>query len=123
MRLGKRSTRVRLGFGRELIPPSAALLLAGLVLLAAAVTAQAQRAAPATVGPERIICNASFCEVGSGARPKERVRVIVSNLPQDEIRRLRKCTGVAKPCIVTIQGTQQGDAMKILANAIQWQDQ
>lgn len=123
MRLGKRSTRIRVGFGRELIPPSAALLLAGLFLPAGAATAQAQQGAPATVGPERIICNASFCEVGSGARPKERVRVIVSNLPPDEIRRLRKCTGVAKPCIVTIQGTQQGDAMKVLASGIQWQDE
>jgi hypothetical protein len=34
---------------------------------------------------------------------------------------LRKCTGVAKPCIVTIQGTQQGDAMKIMAASIRWQ--
>ena len=85
-------------------------------------TAQAQRAAPATVGPGRIFCNAAFCEMGSGARPKERVRIIVSNLPPDEIHRLRKCTGVAKPCIVTVDGTQQGDAMKILASAIHWQE-
>jgi hypothetical protein len=95
---------------------------AGLILGGGVVTAQAQRAAPATVGPARIICNASFCEMGSGARPQERVRVVVSNLPSDEIHRLRKCTGVAKPCIVTIQGTQQGDAMKIMASSIQWQD-
>ena len=86
------------------------------------VTADAERAAPATVGPGRIVCNASFCEMGSGARPKERIRVIVSNLPWDEIRRLRKCTGVAKPCIVTIDGTHQGDLMKVLASAIHWQE-
>ena len=76
----------------------------------------------ATVGPGRIVCNAAFCEMGSGARPKERVRVIVSNLGQDEIRRLRKCTGVAAPCIVTVDGTEQGDAMKVLAGAIRWQE-
>jgi hypothetical protein len=83
---------------------------------------RAQRAAPETAGPGRIVCNAAFCEMGSGARPKERVRIIVSNLPREEIRRLRKCTGVAKPCIVTIEGTQQGDPMKIMASDIQWQE-
>ena len=59
-------------------------------------------------GPARIVCNAAFCEMGSGARPKERVRVIVSDLPPDEIHRLRKCTGVAKPCMVTIDGSERG---------------
>ena len=44
--------------------------------------------------------------MGSGARPKERVRVIVSDLPREEIYRLRKCTGVAKPCIVTVEGVE-----------------
>jgi hypothetical protein len=85
-------------------------------------SADAQRAAPETVGPGRIFCTAAFCEMGSGARAKERVRVIVSNLPQSEIHRLRKCTGVAKPCIVTIDGTQQGDPMKVLATSIHWQE-
>ena len=60
--------------------------------------------------------------MGSGARPKERVRVIVSDLPQDEIHRLRKCTGVAKPCIVTIEGTQQGGPMRVMASSIHWQE-
>lgn len=119
MRLGKRSTRVRAGVGRQLINR---LVTAGVAAAALAATAQAQRAAPATVGPGRIVCNASFCEMGSGARPRERFRVIVSNLPLEEIHRLRKCTGVAKPCIVTIQGTQQGDVMKIMADRISWQD-
>jgi hypothetical protein len=74
------------------------------------------------VGPARIVCNAAFCEMGSGARPKERVRVIVSDLPQNEIHRLRKCTGVAKPCIVTIEGTQQGSPTRVMASAIHWQE-
>jgi hypothetical protein len=92
-----------------------------LGVLAPAVPASAQRAAPTFAGPDRIICNAAFCELGSGAHPKERIRVIVSNLPQDEIRRLRKCTGVAKPCIVTIEGTLEGDQKQVMASAIQWQ--
>ena len=119
MRLGKRSTRVRTGVGSQLIQRS--LLSLGFTAVAWITTADAQTAAPATVGPARIFCTAAFCEMGSGARPKERVRVIVSNLPQEEIHRLRKCTGVGKPCIVTVDGTQQGDPMKILANAIHWQ--
>ena len=118
MRLGQRSTRIRVGGGVQLIR----LLAAGLVLAAVAGSAEAQRAAPATAGPGRIVCNAAFCEMGSGARPKERIRIIVSNLPQEEIRHLRKCTGVAKPCIVTIEGTEQGDAMKIMASEIHWQE-
>lgn len=122
MRLGKRSTRVRAGAGRQLTRRASRLVIAGVAGVAWAAAAHAQRAAPATVGPGRIVCNAAFCEMGSSARPKERIRVIVSNLPFDEIHRLRKCTGVAKPCIVTIQGTQQGDAMKIMAAGIHWQD-
>jgi hypothetical protein len=118
VRLGQRSTRIRVGGGVQLTR----LLAAGLILGVIAGSANAQRAAPATAGPGRIVCNAAFCEMGSSARPKERMRIIVSNLPGDEIRRLRKCTGVAKPCIVTIEGTEQGDAMKIMASDIQWQE-
>ena len=97
-------------------------MIAALATAALPAIARGQGAAdPTTVGPGRIVCNAAFCEMGSGARPKQRVRVIVSNLQPDEIHRLRKCTGVAKPCIVTIQGTQQGDALKIMATGISWQ--
>jgi hypothetical protein len=116
VRLGKRSTRIRIGGRRQLI----GLALAGFAAAVARAPAWAERAAPATVGPERIVCNATFCEMGNSARPKQRIRVIVSNLPQDEVRRLRKCTGVATPCIVTVQGTQQGDQTKVLASSIQW---
>ncbi len=75
-----------------------------------------------TVGPGRIVCNASFCELGSGAKPKERVRVIISELPHEEVQRLRKCTGVSKPCIVTVSGTEQDSPLRILAETIDWQD-
>jgi hypothetical protein len=122
MRLGKRSTRIRAGTGSQLIRRLPGLLVAGCAMAAGTASADAQPAVPATVGPGRIFCNASFCEMGSGSRPKERVRVIVSNLPQEEIRRLRKCTGVAKPCIVSIEGTNQGDAMKVMASSIHWEE-
>jgi hypothetical protein len=96
--------------------------VAGCATVTLTATADAQRAVHATAGPGRIICNAAFCEMGSPVRPKERIRIIVSNLPRDEIHQLRKCTGVAKPCVVTIEGTQQGDQMKIMASDIHWQD-
>ncbi|MDQ2764917.1 MAG: hypothetical protein M3Y22_15995 [Pseudomonadota bacterium] len=122
MRMGKRSTRIRAGTGRQLIRLCTALLASGLAGAAFVATGQAERAAPARVGPARIFCNAAFCEMDSGARPKERIRVIVSNLPQEEIRRLRKCTGVGTPCIVIVDGTEQGDRMKIMASDIHWQE-
>jgi hypothetical protein len=111
--LGKRSARSRTGNGGQLIR------LAVCLSVALAVPA---RALTTTVGPARIVCNAAFCEMGSGARPKERVRVIVSNLPPEEIHRLRKCTGIAKPCMVTIDGSEQGGPMRIMATAIHWQE-
>lgn len=104
--------------GRQLISHLGGLLLASCVLTGGA----SARAEPVTAGPGRIVCNATFCQLGSGARPKERFRVIVSNLPPEEIRRLRKCTGVAKPCVVTIEGTDQGNPMRIMASAIRWQE-
>ena len=75
-----------------------------------------------TVGPGRIVCNASFCELGSGVHVKQRFRINASALPEADIRRLRKCTGVSKPCIVTVKGTQLSDQMKIIADSIEWQD-
>jgi hypothetical protein len=111
--LGKRSARIRVCDGGQLIRLAIGLSV-GLIATAYADTT--------TVGPARIVCNATFCEMGSGARPKERVRVIVANLPQAEIRRLRKCTGVAKPCIVTIDGEEQGTPTRVMASSIHWLD-
>jgi hypothetical protein len=117
--LGERSTRKRAGGGVQLrrLP-----LLALCLTLAAIAGANAEASAPTSAGPDRIICNAAFCEMGSGAHPRERIRVIVSNLPQEEIRRLRKCTGVAKPCIVIIEGTLDGDQKQVMASSIQWRE-
>jgi hypothetical protein len=92
------------------------------ILLALVPVAQAQRAAPASIGPGRIICNATFCELGVGPRPVQRIRVIASGLPEVDTRRLRKCTGVSRPCVVTVDGLEQGDRMKIMATRIVWQD-
>lgn len=122
MRLGERSTRKRAGGGVQLTRRSVGPLLAICVAVACATPVNAQQDTPTSAGPDRIICNAAFCEMGSGAHPKERIRVIVSNLPQEEIRRLRKCTGVTKPCIVTIEGTLEGDQKQVMATSIHWRE-
>jgi len=104
------------------MPASVCLaLVVGAVAPATSALAQ-QSGGDRTVGPGRIVCNASFCELGSGALPKQRFRINVSALPEAEVRRLRTCTGVSKPCIVTVEGTQLGDPMKIMADSIQWQE-
>lgn len=104
---------------------AAAVVLAAGVLPATGPGASAlaqQTGGARTVGPGRIVCNASFCELGSGAHAEQRFRINASALPEADIRRLRKCTGVAKPCIVTVKGTQLSDQMKIIADSIEWQD-
>lgn len=96
------------------------LLPVGILL--AAGSAQAQRAAATSAGPGRIVCNGTFCELNVGDHPKRRFRVSVARLPAEDVRRLRKCTGVSKPCIVTVDGIEQGDQLKIMATGIIWQD-
>ena len=66
---------------------------------------------------------------GPGPRPAARGRdgpgdlpMIASGLPEGDTRRLRKCTGVARPCVVTVDGLEQGDKTKIMATHIAWQD-
>ncbi|WP_428488133.1 hypothetical protein [Rhodopila sp.] len=94
-----------------------------LALLAVTSVALGQTTGEArTVGPGRIVCNAAFCELGIGTQPKRRLRINVSALPETDIKRLRKCTGVSKPCVVTVEGTQLGDPMKIMADSIHWED-
>jgi hypothetical protein len=122
VRLGQRPARIGAGGGGKLIRFFPVLVIAGCVLPALA-SAQTPSGQTTSIGPARIVCNASFCQMGSGARPKERFRVIVSELPKEEIHRLRKCTGVAKPCIVTIEGVDQGDPMRIMAGSIHWQSE
>ena len=118
MRLGERPARIRARPGRQLI---LSLGCAAPALAWGLAWAQADRHA-ATAGPGRIVCNATFCELAVGVRTSPRVRVIVADLPLDDIRRLRKCTGVAKPCIVTVDGTTQDHPDRIMATDIHWQD-
>jgi hypothetical protein len=114
MRLGERSARIRPGdWGK--------LTIVALALMPALAAAQGDSSA-ASVGPGRIVCNATFCELAVAARTRPRVRVIVSALPAEQIHRLRKCTGVAKPCIVTVDGTAQDHPYRIMATDIHWQD-
>jgi hypothetical protein len=101
---------------------SAKTLVFVSMLLATGGGACAQRAAATSIGPGRIVCNAMFCELGIGNHPRQRYRVIASALPEAQTRRLQVCTGVSKPCIVTVDGIEQGDKMKIMATRIAWQD-
>ncbi len=103
------------------------MLTARLVLPLAALliwpqAAWAQRAAPVSIGPGRIICNATFCELGIGGARKQRTRIDISVLPDADRQRLRRCTGVSKPCNVTIDGIEQGDKRQVMAHDIQWAD-
>jgi hypothetical protein len=115
MWLGQRSSPVRHRVGHKLI------LMAICGLAAPSALAQTGNQT-ATVGPGRIICNATFCELGAGPPGRQRIRVIVAALPKADTARLRKCTGVAPPCVVTVNGTTEENASRILATEIYWQD-
>jgi hypothetical protein len=86
--------------------------------------ARAQQTGPATsAGPGRITCkSATTCEVGIGTPAKLKFLVNIGSLPAEDKDRLsRQCkpTGSAM-CIVTIQGTEMGDPMKVKAAKITW---
>lgn len=110
MRLGERSARGRLGRWGQLI------------LSAVWLAATAAHADSTSAGPGRIVCNATFCELSVTGLTHPRIRVIVSGLPQPEIARLRKCTGVAKPCVVTVEGSTIDRPTRIMATALHWQE-
>lgn len=125
MRLGKGSARKRPGAGRQLTG-GLLICLAPAVLTPARTLAQTETQ-PAgrhetTVGPGRIVCNGTFCELAVDGRTRPRIRVIVSDLPRNERKRLRKCTGVAHPCIVTVDGVTQDRPDRVMATDIHWQD-
>ena len=122
MRLGERSARVRPRGWRQLTAVLA-ILVPTLASPSAWAQAESQAGKPAaSAGPGRIVCNGAFCELALAERTRPRVRVIVSALPADEIRRLRKCTGVAKPCVVSVAGTALDNPFRIMATDIHWQD-
>lgn len=124
MRLGERSARKRPGAGRQLSGLSICLVLASLLsALAFLPRAWAQADSHVTtVGPGRIVCNATFCELAVAGPTRPRIRVIVSDLPRNETKRLRKCTGVSRPCIVTVDGMTQDRPDRVMATDIHWQD-
>jgi hypothetical protein len=98
--------------------------LAALAIgVALALPAQAQTpAAPTSAGPGRIICKAaSSCVLGIGTPAKLRYQINATALPAADQQRLSKqCTAKATPCIVTIEGTEMGDALKVKAGKITW---
>jgi hypothetical protein len=79
---------------------------------------------PATsAGAGRITCKtATLCEVGIGTPVSLKFQVNVEALPDADKDRLRKqCRPNGKtPCIVTVQGTEMGDPMKLKATKITW---
>ena len=74
-------------------------------------------------GPGRIICkSAPTCVVGIGTPATLKFLVNVEALPaEDKDRLTRQCKPTGKAmCIVTVQGTEMGDPMKIKATKITW---
>jgi hypothetical protein len=96
--------------------------IAALVL--AASLADAQPPGPSTsAGPGRMTCKtAKMCELGIGNPVQLKFEVNVEALTAEDKDRLTKqCTPAGKtPCIVTVQGTEMGDAMKVKAATIKW---
>jgi hypothetical protein len=101
-------------------------ILAGAVTLLAllAPASQARPAGPATtVGPGRITCkSASACVLGIGTPATLKFQVDPSALPDADKDRLSKqCKLTGKtPCVVTVQGNEMGDPMKVKAASIKW---
>ena len=103
--------------------------LSGFVVaaLTISVSAFAQPAAtpktgPATTaGPGRIICkNAASCELGLDKPARLKYRINATALPDADKERLTKhCTAQNKtPCVVSVHGTEMGDAVKVKATKI-----
>ncbi len=100
------------------------IILAGAVLLLASPLARSQQTGPSTsAGPGRITCkSATLCELGIGTPAALKFQINVDALPAEDKDRLNKqCKPDGKtPCIVTVQGTEMGDPMKVRAAKISW---
>jgi hypothetical protein len=96
------------------------MLLAAGVLLA--IPAEAQSVPSTSAGPGRIICrSAAACELGIGTPAKLRYQINATGLADADRARLTKsCTAKAAPCIVTVEGTEMGDPIKLKATKITW---
>ncbi len=49
------------------------------------------------------------------------MRVIISLLPEPQVSRLRRCTGV-RTCDVIVDGIEQRNPTRIVASTIEWQN-
>ena len=103
-----------------------------LALLAPLAQAQqAGKAAPAaappgpatSAGPGRITCaTAKVCELGIGNPAKLKYQITIEALSAEDKDRLTKqCKPAGKtPCVVTIDGTEMADPVKLKATKIKW---
>ena len=95
--------------------------LFGKTLAIVALTALPAMAAPPPVraGPGAIVCkDLAHCVLGIGTPPSIRYTVDANALPAADKARLKTC---GKPvCIVTVTGTENGDPLKVKADAIKW---
>lgn len=100
------------------------LLLAGVALLlsAPAWAAEPKEGAATSAGPGRILCSApTQCELGLGTPARLKYSINAAGLPDADKARLKTCTAKDKtPCVVTVEGTEMGDPMKIKAKSIKW---
>jgi hypothetical protein len=97
--------------------------LAGAVTLLA-LSSHLSHARPATpAGPGRIIReNAASCVLGIGTPATLKFQVDTSTLPGADKDRLgQQCESSREtPCVVTVQGNEMGDPMKVKTASINW---
>lgn len=95
-----------------------------LVVMLAASPAHAQQPGPAaSAGPGKIVCRTkTMCVLGIGDPAKIKYQINADALPDADKDRLSKqCTTTGKtPCVVTVQGTEMGDPLKVKAAKITW---
>lgn len=100
------------------------LLAATAAVLLPVGLARAQTAEPAAAaGPGRTICEtASVCELGIGDPVALKYEVNVEALPEADRQRLAaQCkAGGGTPCVVTFEGTEMGDPIRIKAAKMKW---
>jgi hypothetical protein len=76
-----------------------------------------------SAGPGRMICKGGkMCELGIGDPVSLKYQINVEALTADDKDRLSKqCKPNGKtPCVVTIDGTEMGDPIKLKAAKIKW---
>jgi hypothetical protein len=98
---------------------TAAVALVLLVHLARAQKPDTETSA----GPGRITCKtAVLCELGIGTPVALKFQInVAAASAADKDRLSKQCTPNGKtPCIVTVQGTEMGDPMKVKAVKITW---